>query len=463
LNKSQCLNPDCLSVNPADNQYCQKCGSKLLLRERYRGISLIGEGGFSKTFLAIDNDKPSNPYCVIKEFFPQGQEQSTHKKASRLFKQEAERLEELGKHPQIPELYAYFTQEGRKFLIQEYINGQNLAQELAETGPFNEAKIRQLLIDLLAIIDFIHNEQVLHRDIKPANIIRRQADDKLVLVDFGAAKYVTHTNLRVTGTIIGSTEYIAPEQIRGKPTFASDLYSLGVTCIHLLTDINPLYLYDINEEEWVWRQYLVDNPVSKGLGELLDKLIQNAPRKRFQSAREALQKLNYPDRETNINWIPPTVKIPTEIRDVPPKYTILHELLILGDWRAAERETYAIMVQIADRNKEGWLSSKEIEKFPCEELRRLDNLWLKYSAGRFGFSVQKEIYMELGGDRTYNPEIWEAFCQRVGWLYGEDWVFDKDIIYDISAPPGHLPAFVRLRASSLLIKGPIARLMICGM
>ncbi|MBR8828885.1 MAG: GUN4 domain-containing protein [Gomphosphaeria aponina SAG 52.96 = DSM 107014] len=461
MNNIKCLNPNCLADNPAKNKFCQKCGTKLLLRERYRAISLIGQGGFSKTFLAIDEDKPSNPYCVIKQFFPQTQDEETRSKASKLFKQEADRLEALGSHPQIPALFAYFSQEGRKYLIQEYINGQNLAQELAEIGPFNEQKIRQLLIDLLSVLEFIHNEQVLHRDIKPENIIRRQDDNQLVLVDFGAAKYVTQTSLKVTGTLIGSTEYVAPEQIRGKPTFASDLYSLGVTCIHLLTEINPLYLYDINEEKWVWRQYLFNNPISDELGNVLDKLIQNAPRKRFQSASEVIQKIMYPNLETQINWIPPAVKIPGKIQNIPYEYQILHELLILGDWQAAERETYSIMVQVANREQEGWLSTQEIAHFPCIHLKMLDQLWVKYSNGRFGFTVQKEIYVAMGGDRNYNPELWEAFCQRVGWLKGEDWVFDKDIIYDITAPPGHLPAFVRLRASSLLIKGPVSRLMIC--
>ncbi|MGK7872244.1 MAG: protein kinase [Xenococcaceae cyanobacterium] len=271
---SQCLNPDCLRQNPDEKRFCQKCGSKLLLRERYRAIRLIGQGGFGKTFLAIDEDKPSKPYCVIKQFFPQAQDTETVHKASKLFEKEAVRLDDLGEHPQIPELLAYFTQDERQYLVQEYIDGQNLAQELANNGVFNESEIRSLLIDLLSGLQFVHDNQVIHRDIKPENIIRRQSDGKLVLVDFGAAKYATVTALGVTGTVIGSAEYVAPEQSRGKAIFASDLYSLGVTCINLLTDLSPFDLYDISENDWVWRQYLVKNSVSNELGQILDKLIE---------------------------------------------------------------------------------------------------------------------------------------------------------------------------------------------
>lgn len=132
-------------------------------------------------------------------------------KAEDLFAQEAQRLEELGHHDQIPALMAYFTLEGRQYLVQEYIEGQNLEQELQEAEIFDQGKIKQLLADLLPVLAFIHRIPVIHRDIKPENIIRRRADQKLVLVDFGAAKRVTPTNRSVTGTMIGSAEYVAPE------------------------------------------------------------------------------------------------------------------------------------------------------------------------------------------------------------------------------------------------------------
>lgn len=281
----------------------------LLLHQRYQALKLIGQGGFGRTFLAVDGGKPSKPRCVIKQFFPQQQGTNYAQKAAELFRQEAKRLKELGKHPQIPALLASCEQDRQQYLVQEFIEGQNLTQELAEEGAFNEAQIRELLTSLLPVLKFVHDHQVIHRDIKPANIIRRTSSTspgvrggnssgrvgmrrrgQLVLVDFGAAKFATGTALIRTGTSIGSAEYTAPEQIRGKAVFASDLYSLGITCIHLLTQITPFDLFDSSEDIWVWRDFLI-NPVSDSLGRILDKLLQSATKRRYQSATEVFSDL----------------------------------------------------------------------------------------------------------------------------------------------------------------------------
>lgn len=289
---SYCLNPDCQKPQNAEGtKFCQTCGSKLLLKERYRGIKLIGQGGFGRTFLSIDEDKPSKPHCVIKQFFPQAQGTSNTQKAAELFEQEAVRLDELGKHPQIPELLAHFTQDNRQYLVQEFIDGQNLDLLLEAEGAFSESQIRDLLNSLLPVLEFIHSHNVIHRDIKPANIILR-SDGNLVLVDFGAAKYATGTALLKTGTTIGTPEYMAPEQFKGKAVFASDLYSLGVTCLNLLTMVSPFKLMDLSENTWVWRHYLSDNSISNELGQILDKLTENATNKRYRLAEEVLKDLH---------------------------------------------------------------------------------------------------------------------------------------------------------------------------
>jgi len=269
--------------------FCQSCGRKLLLAERYRAIKLIGAGGFGRTLLAEDEYKPSKPLCVIKQFYPQGQNNAG--KAAELFQQEAVRLEQLGKHSHIPELLAYFEQDSRQYIVQEFIDGQNLAEELAETGIFREKQIRSLLGDLLPVLQFIHEGQVIHRDIKPDNIIRRRLDGKLVLVDFGAAKYATGTALGKTGTTIGSAGYAAPEQTFGQAVFASDIYGLGVTCIHLLTDIEPFELYSAMESAFVWRHHLGNNPVSDQLGRVLDKMAQSVVKQRYKSAEGVMRAL----------------------------------------------------------------------------------------------------------------------------------------------------------------------------
>lgn len=289
---SYCLNPNCQSAdsNPTGAEFCHTCGSKLLLMGRYRALKLIGQGGFGRTFLAIDESEPSKPRCVIKQFLPQTQDPNHAQKAAELFEQEAVRLETLGKHSQIPNLLAHFIQDGQPYLVQEFIDGQNLAQELQEIGAFSERQIRDLLNSLLPVVQFIHAHNIIHRDIKPENIIRR-CDGQLALVDFGAAKYVTGTTLATTGTVIGSASYVAPEQSAGRAVFASDIYSLGLTCIHLLTQIKPFDLYSDSEGDWVWRDYL-NNPVSDELGQILDKMLYRATKQRYQSASNVLQDLN---------------------------------------------------------------------------------------------------------------------------------------------------------------------------
>ncbi len=390
----QCLNPDCLQQNRDRSKFCIKCGSKLLLRERYRAIKQIGEGGFGKTFLAIDEDKPSKPYCVIKQFLPQAQGTDTVQKASELFEQEAVRLDDLGrKHDQIPELFAYFTQDNRQYLVQEYIDGQNLGEELEENGVLDEQSIRPLLIDLLGVLQFIHENKVIHRDIKPENIIRRKKDKKLVVVDFGAAKYATPTALNVTGTVVGTEQYLAPEQRRGKAIQASDLYSLGITCIYLLTRISPFDLFDVGDHEWVWRQYLLNNPVTDELGFILDKLIEVRTKKRYQSADEVLEDLNFtlvkPIKVPSQPQTSSTSKIQTSPSEPVPKistlpsiqlksevgidYQPLREFLAAEKWREANQVTRDKMEEVMGKKKYKW-TKEDILDFPCNDLCIIDFL-----------------------------------------------------------------------------------------
>ncbi|MBD1999073.1 serine/threonine protein kinase [Leptolyngbya sp. FACHB-541] len=309
---SYCLNPACPHPeNLGDAKHCQQCDEVLRLHSRYLPLKPIGQGGFGRTFLAIDESRLLKPRCVIKQFLPQQQGTKDLEKAAELFRQEAQRLKELGEHPQIPDLLAYLEQHGCQYLIQEFIDGQNLTQELEEDGIFNEAKIRQLLNDLLPVVQYIHEHQVIHRDIKPANIIRRATDQKLFLVDLGAAKYATGTALAMTGTVIGSAEYTAPEQSRGKAVFASDLYSLGATCVHLLTGISPFDLYDSSEGRWIWLDY-APRVISELLSRTLNKMLEAPTNRRYQSANEILMDLEQLDQRqdsgfpTNENFRQPS-------------------------------------------------------------------------------------------------------------------------------------------------------------
>jgi serine/threonine protein kinase len=260
------------------------------LRDRYRPIKSLGGGGFAKTYLAEDVDK-LNEKCVIKQFAPQIQGTAGRKKATELFLQEALQLLKLGKHSQIPTLLAYFEENNRLYLVQEFIDGENLLEELEKQGIFSESKIRALLQDLLTTLKVVHEYGVIHRDIKPENIMRRRSDGKLILIDFGASKQLQGT-VR-TGTSIGTFGYAPLEQMQdGKVYPASDLYSLGATCFHLLTEVHPWDLWKKYGYGWVkiWRRYL-NQPISKELGEILDKLLEVEYQDRYQSTEDVLKDL----------------------------------------------------------------------------------------------------------------------------------------------------------------------------
>jgi serine/threonine protein kinase len=387
-------------------------------------IQLLGEGGFGRTYEAIDTDRMDDP-CVIKQFFPQVQGTAALEKATELFKQEAKRLYELGEHPQIPRLIAYFEQDKRLYLVQELIEGQNLLAELQQQGAFSEEKIQQLLADLLPVLKVVHESGVIHRDIKPENIMRRRKDGKLMLIDFGVSKQVTATLLGQAGTTVGTHGYAPMEQMRGQVYPASDLYSLGVTCIRLLTQCLPKEdgsdeLYDGLNGRWIWRERLPQSTtITTLLGQVLDKLLKDLVKERYQSADEVLQVLTW-------------VTFPSGI-----DYSKLRELLAFKDWRAADRETAELILKIAGRKKEGSLTVKNIEQFPCKDLRTIDQLWVKYSNGHFGFSIQKRIWQDAKQDLT-------TFGESVGWRsagwFNSSWKVYYSLTFTRNAPLGHLPA-----------------------
>lgn len=291
-----CLNPSCRQPQNSDGvKTCGSCSTELvpLLRGRYRVLQLIGQGGFGRTYLAVDEDR-LKAKCVIKQFSPQFQGAKSLDKAIQLFDQEAVRLHELGEHPQIPALLAYFEHDTRLYLVQQFIEGQNLFQELQRQGAFGEQKIRELLLDLLPILKFIHERQVIHRDITPGNIIRRSSDGKLVLIDFGVSKQLKGTALSQAGTRIGTEGYAPMEQMRSGRAFpASDLYSLGATSIHLLTQVQPDELYDPLQGRWLWRDHLQRRgiAISDRLAQILEKMLKDLVGERYQSVDEILRDL----------------------------------------------------------------------------------------------------------------------------------------------------------------------------
>ena len=277
-------------------EVCQACGSKLLLRDRYRVSKALGQGGFGATFLAQDESLPGDPCCVIKQLRPTATVSHILPMARELFEREAQTLGRIGNHPQVPRLLDYFEDNHQFYLVQEYISGSTLQQEIKRSGALSEAGVKQFLSEILPLLQYIHSQRVIHRDIKPANIIRREQDRKLVLIDFGAVKNQvnsTTTNAdqtALTNFAIGTPGYAPPEQMALRPVYASDIYAVGVTCIYLLTAKSPKDLdYNPSTGEMVWQKYVY---VSDRFADVLKKMLEASVRHRYQSAGDILRALD---------------------------------------------------------------------------------------------------------------------------------------------------------------------------
>lgn len=296
---SYCLSPKCPKPdNPKKALVCLACGSKLILSDRYRVAQILGQGGFGTTFLAVDISLPGNPSCVIKQLRPSNSDPAILEMAEELFEREAETLGRIGNHPQVPSLLNYFKEGEHFYLVQEFVKGHNLQQEVKKNGPFSEAGVEQFLSEILPILGEIHERQVIHRDIKPANLIRRVQDKKLVLIDFGAVKNRVDTaaaantsdQTALTSFAVGTPGFAPPEQMAMRPVYASDIYALGVTCLYLLTGKSPKDLdYNAKTGELIWRKYV---DIGDHFATVLINMLELSVRNRYQSTQEVLRALD---------------------------------------------------------------------------------------------------------------------------------------------------------------------------
>jgi serine/threonine-protein kinase len=265
-----------------------------LLGGHYRVIKNLGQGGLAKTYIVEDYHRPGHPQCVAKFLNPTNNDPNFLPTARRLFHQEAEILEKLGQHDQIPQLLAYFEQNQEFYLVQEFIEGHTLSLELKQGAPWSESQVIWMLQDVLPILEFVHDYGVIHRDIKPNNLIRRQKDGRLVLIDFGAVKQIrrphimSYESLTENTISIGTQGYVPIEQIRGKPRFNSDIYALGIIAIQALTGVIPFNFTEDHNGELIW-QHLVQ--VSDELATILSKMVRYHFPDRYQSATEVMQAL----------------------------------------------------------------------------------------------------------------------------------------------------------------------------
>jgi eukaryotic-like serine/threonine-protein kinase len=267
---------------------------------RYQIIKQLGQGGFGTTFIAEDTQRPNNPECVVKQLKPVTTDPYTLHEAKRLFDQEAKILESLGIHHQIPRLLAHFEENQQFYLVQEYIEGHDLSQEISSGQHLSDIEVIKLLQDILEVLAFVHQQKVIHRDMKPSNI-RRRKDGKIVLIDFGAVKEVKTLQVNQHGqtsftVAIGSPGYMPSEQANGEPKLSSDIYAVGIIAIQALTGINPASRTNQGvgglpknpqTGEIIWRDRL-HQKINPKLANIIDKMVRYHFSQRYQSADEAL-------------------------------------------------------------------------------------------------------------------------------------------------------------------------------
>ncbi len=286
--------------------------NSVLLNNRYRILQELGMGGFGQTFLAEDTQMPSKRRCVIKQLKPVTGNPEIYQIVQERFAREAAVLEQLGDgNAQIPKLFAYFELEGQFYLVQEWIEGGTLTKKVQTLGTQSEAEVRSLLTKILPVLTYVHSFRIVHRDIKPDNIMLRPSnpgsfspgEDIPILIDFGAVKETMATAMSSSGGVtnsiaIGSPGFMSAEQAAGRPLYSSDLYSLGLTAIYMLTGKIPQeFPTDPATGEILWRSSAPT--VSPGLAMVLDRAIRFNPRDRFPTAQEMLDALK-PDVNSQV-------------------------------------------------------------------------------------------------------------------------------------------------------------------
>ncbi|MEM8830832.1 MAG: serine/threonine-protein kinase [Cyanobacteria bacterium P01_G01_bin.19] len=262
-----------------------------IVGSRYKIIEYLAEGGFGRTYLAEDTQLPGRDTCLVKQLHPSSLNPKFLSIARRFFKTEASVLHNLGHHSQIPSLLAYFEEAEKFYLVQQYIKGTTLKQELDSGQIWSESQAIAFLQDSLNILRFVHDQGVIHRDIKPDNIIRRESDHQLVLVDFGSVKEVLQGQSLTVDLLtlaIGTQGYMPIEQARGKPRPSSDLYALGIVAIQALTGIAPLDLVEDDRDEIVWES---SANVAPELSAILTRMTRYHFQDRYLSAADILQDL----------------------------------------------------------------------------------------------------------------------------------------------------------------------------
>lgn len=400
-----------------------------LYGHRYVIERKLGQGGVGITYLA--KDKKGNP-LVIKtlkdEVMTNPDFIEFRDKYQRDFEREATRLA-VCRHPHIVQIENVFREQSLPCIAMEYIQGEDLWQRVRNRSPLSEAEALGYIQQIGEALTVVHDKGLLHRDLKPQNIMVRSGVSEAVLIDFGIAREFI-PNLTQTHTVNFTPGFAPLEQYdeqahRGEYT---DVYGLAATLYCLLTTkVPPPAFMRVGRDRLQPPQALNSN-VSDRVNQGILAGMELQPDNRPQSVSEWLRLLIPQNPADDLS------------SECGVDYRRLRDLLAAGEWKEADEETSDKMLAVIGKENWGDGNTEDIEKFPCTDLRTIDRLWVKYSNGRFGFSVQKRIWQSVGGQDVYDCNIYEKFSDTVGWRDNREWLLDyQKFTFRLNAPQGHLP------------------------
>ncbi|MEZ2277674.1 MAG: GUN4 domain-containing protein [Microcoleus sp.] len=405
----------------------------------------LGGGGFGETYRAQNRHEGKS--VAIKTLNTFQQFQPDFAKTQGKFVNEALSLAKC-RHPHIVEVYEMFQEGDLWCMAMELIDGIDLYTQIRENGIFSEQKALSMIQQLGDALSCVHKQNLTHRDVKPENIMLRKSGMEAVLIDFGLARQATLSGKLMTNSVTGTAHYAPIELAEKRPQLGAytDVYSLAATLYNMLTGQKPIPSPGRKIIDPLIAPKLYNDRISDRVNAAIIKGMELEPQNRPQSVQEWLD-LVMPKQATNEVQLVSVVGV---------DYSKLRDLLVAGKWEEANEETGTVIVNVVSMEQKGWVykslgnittndlnnSLKLLEKFPCEDLSTIDQLWVKYSNGRFGFSVQKRIYQSLGGTSECDNEVWERFGDCVGWRRNNKWQGAyRYFTFSEKAPEAHLPSF----------------------
>jgi serine/threonine-protein kinase len=392
--------------------------------------SILGQGGFGITYKARHSDFKFP--VVLKTPNPSFKGEQNFFKYLQQFKKEGKILVDISvdEPPNIVRASELLEEDGIPWLIMDYIQGKNLYELVSQEGKVSEEIAVNYIRPIAEALKKCHHLGIIHRDIRPRNIVVRERSDIPVLLDFGLA-----VELGIKSTSKPAYRLFSPweQQTQGEKAPTLDIYALAASLYYLVTGETPTpsFMRKLENYELVPPKEL-NSTISEDLNLAILMGMAVEQKDRPQSIEEWL--MLFPSEEKSQQFV--------ELRSqVGVDYSGLEQLLAAGHWREADLETRRLMLEAANRKKEQcWFREEDIKNFPCTDLGTIDGLWVKYSGGKFGFSIQRQIWESLGAGTTDEAE--EQFGDRLGWRSQGKWLYYPDLTFDLTAPHGHLPSSV---------------------